>query len=827
MPRTKWILPLVILTIMLATGCARHKQASSKRDVITLRVAVVGSASEMEQQKEINKLIRQHMQANYINIETLVYSTEELYANPPAESTADIFVLPTRYEAISLDEMQAIKHLDEAVTVSLPELESLLYKSAFLSARWQGHLIGIPRTADPIVVIYNIDHFKSAKVEPNPNWDWDEYVQTSVKIGDTLAKNKPEVDRSIAFRMMKAGNRVAAIDFHSSGWVTFLYANGGGVMDDNGNIGIDSVASVQALTWLQEQIIQGRLNAANPVSLALDKNVAPFGATFISAINSLNAEKMRFKVLPTPKSTYTSTNASISTTSLYAINADSANMDLAIDFVIASLNANVQKQTAAITGLLPVCRKAAFPTRPGLPSREILTSILDQALPQIPPYIGGRSIWAPVISHIRELSDDGDVQELAKTIAIELRNIVSLRNQPISRKTSSGGWLSGSTPLEQAPKNRGFVGSTITWFTTRRDLIPLVDDFNANQPASGVYVSMVFPPNGEDYKAFAKKGLTEKTADIIDVHPVDALTYAAQGLLMPLDKLAIDKGGTSPDGGIINQLKQHGVSYIIPIERNPCLVYTSKKTWNASGWAFPKNGWDWDEFGKWYIKSAAASAGSYALTPQTWTYMFHQMGGRLADGPYDPAKKALTFINTLQKAVPPSPSTLTLDDVDSGKAIAIIHYATLAPVEFTSIEKAELSVLPLPTTDADLVGGGNCLYTIAISAKAPHPDKAFLFLNWLCSQKASQTYTTLQRNKVPLAIYPATYQDMRAYWGFNVESVFPVPYLLFNEVNPYMGKINDFASSTANDYFSGELTLEEAVSAMKTTLPRIALTGQQ
>ena len=143
-------------------------------------------------------------------------------------------------------------------------------------------------------------------------------------------------------------------------------------------------------------------------------------------------------------------------------------------------------------------------------------------------------------------------------------------------------------------------------------------------------------------------------------------------------------------------------------------------------------------------------------------------------------------------------------------------------VEFTSIERLNC-VLPLPTTEANLVGGGNCLYTIAISAKAPHPDKAFLFLNWLCSQKASQTYTTLQRNKVPLAIYPATYQDMRAYWGSNVESIFPIPYLLFNEVNPYMTKINDFASSTANDYFSGELTLEEAAFAYENNVAAIAL----
>lgn len=830
MPRLKWLLPLIMLLLLLAAGCGQSVPTSNKQDVnsITnkqdaniLRVAVVGSQRDAEEQSDINKLIVPQMQANYITTETVRCAEKELLANIRSENGADVYVLPTRATAISLDQLGAVLRLDDVVDKLLPNME-LLYNAAIMNAKWQGHLIGIPRTIDPNVVIYNVDHFKTAKVNPDPEWDWSGFINASVSVGNSRGKTNSTPKSPAPAKLGGTASGAATVDFSASDLLSFLLSHGGGLIDDSEVISIDSAASIGTLIWLQEQITQGNMRQDFVSQTALDKEDASFGLCSLSALNQLNAGKLRFRALPAPKSPKTQQSVVTTTTSLYVINAKSPNVDLAIDFVIASLNPKIQTQTASITGFLPVNRDARLPIRSWLPSKKIVDSILDNALPQILPAIGERSIWLPVKNEMRKLGDGGDVNILAKSIVSELQTIISLKDQPLKQEDRVS--LFPSVTLNaQVPPSSNFTGTTVKWFTTQRMLVPLVSAFNISQPPNGVYVLMVYPEKGEDSSAFIKRGLTDKTADIVDVYSPDAPSHIAQGLLAPLDKLFLGQTKGNFDGGILNQLKQNGVAYIFPISRGPFIVYTSQKTWKATGWAFPTKGWTWDEFNQWYSKAAVANAGAYALTSRTWTFLFYQMGGRLANGPYSCAERGLSFINSLKRQVSTDVSnSFSLNDIINGKAIASIQLNTYASRDFKSIEQAKLTVLPLPTIKANLVGGGFSTNHIAISAKAPHQNAAFQFLNWLYSEKGSLAYTQLQQGNIPLTLYPTIYHEMRGFWGSNVEMLFPVSYHGFNEINLHYNQLFSSALSIADNYFAGKSTLKQAVSTLETTLPRIA-----
>jgi ABC-type glycerol-3-phosphate transport system substrate-binding protein len=329
---------LVLCATFLA-GCGSKDLPSSSSDIAgaDLRIAIMSTSDqELSDCVAINNKIRQYMGNKNAKIATYKYAypaasqryIDEILNDLASEDAPDIIYVPSRALAQMLDDAGAIMALDKVVKDNISGFDTLLYKSATLIARGHGHIIGIPINLDPVMVAYNKNHFQKAQVEPDRNWSWSQFAETSTRI---MAANNP-------------GGYIGAgvLDRSVYSWLPFVYSNGGGYIEDY-TINVQSPNTVHALDWMQTHIQNGNLTYMTSMQDALRNEKVSFGHSLISNVNSFNSINDIYRTLPVPKSPKTGQSITIVSGALFVVNAQAKNLDLIVDFLKASLNTQAQQ----------------------------------------------------------------------------------------------------------------------------------------------------------------------------------------------------------------------------------------------------------------------------------------------------------------------------------------------------------------------------------------------------------------------------------------------------------------------------------------------------
>ena len=130
----------------------------------------------------------------------------------------------------------------EEADIDLNDQFGEAYASIFQS---DGKLWAAPDRAGAMVLYYNKDHFDEAGLEyPSADWTWDDF-------------------RSAAQKLTKRdGDKVTQWGFAAGDWwawyMTFMYQNGGRVLDDSGQPVINSPENVEALQFYHDLLFEDR-----------------------------------------------------------------------------------------------------------------------------------------------------------------------------------------------------------------------------------------------------------------------------------------------------------------------------------------------------------------------------------------------------------------------------------------------------------------------------------------------------------------------------------------------------------------------------------------
>jgi multiple sugar transport system substrate-binding protein len=106
------------------------------------------------------------------------------------------------------------------------------------SARWQGRVYGLPWVQGSRVLFYNRDLFRRAGLDPDrPPETWAELLDAARRV-DALADNIDGFGQNLGERYVLYKKFMA-----------FAWGNGGRILDDDGNVTINSDANVEALEY--------------------------------------------------------------------------------------------------------------------------------------------------------------------------------------------------------------------------------------------------------------------------------------------------------------------------------------------------------------------------------------------------------------------------------------------------------------------------------------------------------------------------------------------------------------------------------------------------
>ena len=172
-----------------------------------------------------------------INLEILSWTdyATQIYTGLPSDEGPDVVYVTETYDLIAAG---LLAPLDEYLTDEDYEKYLYLEQGAYNS---DGQLCTFPMMAgNPCVVFYNMDMLEAAGITELPT-TWDEFMDVCL----TLKEANPDVWPFIS--SWGASNGVSAM---LAGFWPFFFQAGGTVLDEEGNLNLDSDATLEALTYI-------------------------------------------------------------------------------------------------------------------------------------------------------------------------------------------------------------------------------------------------------------------------------------------------------------------------------------------------------------------------------------------------------------------------------------------------------------------------------------------------------------------------------------------------------------------------------------------------
>ena len=172
-----------------------------------------------------------------INLEILSWTdyATQIYTGLLSDEGPDVVYVTETYDLIDAG---LLAPLDEYLTDEDYEKYLYLEQGAYNS---DGQLCTFPMMAgNPCVVFYNMDMLEAAGITELPT-TWDEFMDVCL----TLKEANPDVWPFIS--SWGASNGVSAM---LAGFWPFFFQAGGTVLDEEGNLNLDSDATLEALTYI-------------------------------------------------------------------------------------------------------------------------------------------------------------------------------------------------------------------------------------------------------------------------------------------------------------------------------------------------------------------------------------------------------------------------------------------------------------------------------------------------------------------------------------------------------------------------------------------------
>ena len=207
--------------------------------------------------------------------------------------------------------------------------------------------------------------------------------------------------------------------------------------------------------------------------------------------------------------------------------------------------------------------------------------------------------------------------------------------------------------------------------------------------------------------------------------------------------------------GLLVHFKVGNSIYGLPRDSDTKVIFYNKRLFNRANQPFPKKGWNWADLRATAlaIKEANVTDYSFAYEPNDWWMIWMwQNGVQVFDDKLFPTKtnldspaaaEAVQFLADLTNVDQVTPPYDQLNSTDiaalfkEGKLAMAFGNHALVPT-FAQIEDFEWDVVELPRQKrrANLAAGAGYV----ISAKTPHPEAAWTFLEFLASPKVQAIY---------------------------------------------------------------------------------------
>jgi multiple sugar transport system substrate-binding protein len=285
------------------------------------------------------------------------------------------------------------------------------------------------------------------------------------------------------------------------------------------------------------------------------------------------------------------------------------------------------------------------------------------------------------------------------------------------------------------------------------------------------------------------------TADVLWMNPLNIPLYAANGILLPLDKrIAAAKIDLSAyDHPDIVGDTWHGQMYSLPRDDDLIGLWYNKKLFDAAGVKYPDSSWTWNDAASAAAKLTDKAKGIYGIAASPYAQSnyydtIYQAGGQVisSDGKtsgYNTPEAATGFqywadlikqgsSPTLQQMTDTEPTQSFL----SGK-IAMLYAGNWQANTFAQSEVAkdiDVAVLPQGQKRAVIEVG----LSFAVSAKSSHADESWKLTSFLASPQAQKIRAAMQippayKAAMPLWLKSLPQYNMKA---FVDERSYEVPY---------------------------------------------------
>ncbi len=239
----KVLIALGVCLILACCGCGDNQSANDAqpstgdKEQITLTFAHPGSTLDVEvlearialfeEQNPDIKIENQHITGDYLENYTTMFA---------GDSAADILWLAEGIHTFSSKgQLLPLNSYLEDAGVDLVKRNGKEYVDMY---SYDGQIYGLPDRAGSMIVYYNKNLFDEAGIEyPNASWTWEDMLSAA----KVLTKGEGE-NEQWGF----------GLEYWHPFWMNWCYQNGGKVVDEQGNIVINSSENIEALTFMQE-----------------------------------------------------------------------------------------------------------------------------------------------------------------------------------------------------------------------------------------------------------------------------------------------------------------------------------------------------------------------------------------------------------------------------------------------------------------------------------------------------------------------------------------------------------------------------------------------
>ena len=218
-------------------GAAEDAAAESTGEEITITMSHWGSETDEKTYRERADLYESthpgiKIEMNYMPSDH-IQKLNTMFAGGTAP---DIVVLAEDIHSFSSKGL--LLPLDEYVQEAGIDLEARVGKTAVDTYSYDGQLYGIADRGGSMVLFYNKDMFDEAGLDyPTADWKWEDMLEAAQAMTGGTGE-----EETWGF----------GLETWWPYWMTWIYQSGGRVIDEEGNLVINSPESVKGLTFIQE-----------------------------------------------------------------------------------------------------------------------------------------------------------------------------------------------------------------------------------------------------------------------------------------------------------------------------------------------------------------------------------------------------------------------------------------------------------------------------------------------------------------------------------------------------------------------------------------------